>query len=144
MGREKPVSGDGSQVVSGSGNGKPAGILIVEDDALLASHIKDVLDESGYLISGIASCGPEALSLAVAAPPQLALIDIRLPGAMDGVELALALRERHGVAVIFLTGAADEATVERARTAAPHGFLAKPFRPSQVFNAIERVLKSLK
>jgi DNA-binding NarL/FixJ family response regulator len=144
MGRETPVTGDGSQVVSASRDGKRAGILIVEDDPLLASHIRDVLDESGYPVSGIASCGPEALSLAAAAPPQLALVDIRIPGAMDGVELATALRERHGVAVIFLTGAADEATIARARRAAPHGFLAKPFRPSQVFNAIERVRKNLK
>ncbi len=144
MAREEPVTDDGSQVVSRSAGGKRAGILIVEDDALLASHIRDVLTESGYLISGIASCGPEALLLAVAAPPELALVDIRLPGEMDGVEVALALRARLGVAVIFLTGAADEATVARARTAAPHGFLEKPFRPSQVFNAIERVLKSLK
>jgi DNA-binding NarL/FixJ family response regulator len=143
MGRQRPVSGDEPQVVSESRGGKPAGILIVEDDALLASHIKDVLGAAGYLVSGIASCGPEALSLAAAAPPQLALVDIRLPGAMDGVELALALRERLGVAIIFLTGAADAATVERARAVAPAGFLAKPFRPSQMFNAVEHVLKSL-
>ena len=116
-----------------------SGILVVEDEALLASSIKDVLEESGYSVT-IASCGPEALSLAFADPPDLALVDIRLAGPMDGIEVAYKLREQLGVPPIFLSGTTDPHILECAKLARPVGFLRKPFRPSQVFNAIERVL----
>lgn len=119
---------------------KPATILIVEDDPLVACTIRDVLDESGFAVAGIASTGAEAISLAGAHPPQLALIDIRLAGPMDGIEVACTLREQLGVPAIFLSGFADAETVARAKLAHPLGFLRKPFRPSQVFNTIERVL----
>jgi CheY-like chemotaxis protein len=116
-----------------------SGILVVEDEALLASSIKDILEESGFSVV-IASCGPEALSLAFADPPDLALVDIRLAGPMDGIEVAYKLRERLGVPPIFLSGATDPYILECAKLARPVGFLRKPFRPSQVFNAIERAL----
>lgn len=119
---------------------KPATILIVEDDPLVASTIRQVLHESGFAVAGVASTGAEAISLAGARPPQLALIDIRLAGPMDGIEVACALREQLDIPAIFLSGLADAQTVARAKRARPLGFLRKPFRPSQVFNTIERVL----
>ncbi|HJU19760.1 MAG TPA: response regulator [Stellaceae bacterium] len=121
------------------GTKRRSGILVVEDEALLASCIKDVLEESGFSVA-VASSGPEALSLAFANPPDLALIDIRLRGPMSGIEVACHLRDRLGVPPIFLSGAVDPHILERAKEARPAGFLRKPFRPSQVFNAIERVL----
>jgi CheY-like chemotaxis protein len=114
-------------------------ILVVEDETLLASCIKDILEESGFSVA-VASSGPEALSLAFIDPPDLALIDIRLKGPMNGIEVACNLRELLGVPPIFLSGALDPHIVECARLARPAGFLRKPFRPSQVFNAIERAL----
>jgi CheY-like chemotaxis protein len=92
--------------------------------------------ELGFAIAGIGSSGSEALWLVDQCPPSLALVDIRL-GPMDGIEVAQALRSRHHVPVIFLSGFVDLATIERAKGAQPLDFLAKPFRPSQVFNAIE-------
>ena len=58
-------------------------------------------------------------------------------GPLDGIEVARALRSQYHVPVIFLSGFADSATIERAKAAQPVDFLVKPFRPSQVFNAIE-------
>src|SRR5487761_620552 len=115
-------------------------ILIVEDEALIASYIQDVLEESGFVVAGTASSGVEALTLAGETAPDLALVDIKLAGPMDGIEVALMLRARFGVPSIFLTGLGDPATIERAREAAPLGFLEKPFRPSQVYNALQRAL----
>lgn len=114
-------------------------ILVVEDEPLIASSIKEVLEESGFVVT-VASCGPEALSLAFLDPPDLALVDVRLVGPMNGIEVACILREQLGVPPIFLSGAADPYILECARLAQPAGFLRKPFYPSQVFNAIERVL----
>ena len=122
---------------------KPISILIVEDEALIASYIEEVLAESGFRVAGIAASGPEALSLAAENRPTLALVDIRLTGPIDGIELACQMRQQFSLRSIFLSGLVDAATSERAQEAQPLGFLAKPFLPSQVFNAIERALSLL-
>lgn len=119
---------------------RPASILIVEDEALVASYIQEVLEESGFIIAGVASTGPEAMSLATASRPDLALVDIKLAGPMDGIEVAQLMRSQFNVHSIFLSGVCDPETMERARSATPLGFLEKPFRPSQVFNALQRAL----
>ena len=122
---------------------RPVSILIVEDEALVASYIQEVLEESGFAIAGIASSGPEAMSLATSSRPDLALVDIKLAGPMDGIEVARLMRSRFNVQSIFLSGVCDPETMDRAREAAPLGFLEKPFRPSQVFNALQRALAEL-
>ena len=137
---ERPVPSDEFEVVAKAGASKPTSILIVEDEALVASYIEEVLAESGFRVAGIAASGPEALSLAEETRPRLALVDIRLTGPIDGIELACQLRQKFAVPAIFLSGLADEETTHRAQLAEPLGFLRKPFRPSQVFNAIERAL----
>lgn len=133
----------GVKVVASSKARKPAAILIVEDDAIIASYVKDVLDEAGYTIAGVAASGPEALSLTIVGQPVLALVDIGLSGPIDGIELARRLREEFRVASIFLSGRADEVTARRAAAVRPLGFIAKPFVPSRVFAAIERALATL-
>jgi CheY-like chemotaxis protein len=117
-----------------------AAILIVEDEALVSGLIRDVLEDIGFAVAGVASTGVEAVALAGAHIPDLALVDIRLAGPIDGIEVALQLRSRFGVRSIFLTGNADPATISRARAAQPVGFLEKPFRPSQVFKALQHAL----
>jgi len=140
-GRELRRNFDGvSEVVCVQQSDKPVSILIVEDDALIASYIKEVLAESGFGVAGVAASGPAAISLAAAESATLALVDIKLTGPMDGVELARELRRRFDIPAIFLSGLLDTATIDRAKAAQPLGFLHKPFRPSQVFNAIEGAL----
>ena len=137
------MASNGFQVVAPPDTRKPVSILIVEDEALVASYIEEVLAESGFRVAGIAASGPEALSLAAETRPSLALVDIRLTGPTDGIELACRLRERFGLPAIFLSGLIDAETKNRAEAAQPLGFLAKPFLPSQVFKAIERALNLL-
>jgi two-component system, response regulator PdtaR len=118
-------------------------ILIVEDEALIASYIQQVLEESGFTVAGIASSGPEAISLVSTSKPDLALVDIKLAGPMDGIEVAQLMQTRFNVSSIFLSGLCDPETTARAKAASPLGFLEKPFRPSQVFNALERALERM-
>lgn len=127
-------------MVAPSSASKPVRILIVEDEALIASYIEEVLAEAGFEVAGIASSGTEALSLAAEHQPTLALVDIRLTGPIDGIELACLLRQHSDTPAIFLSGFVDTETTKRAEAARPLGFLAKPFVPSQVFRAIERAL----
>jgi CheY-like chemotaxis protein len=131
------------EVVAGASASKPTSILIVEDEALVASYIEEVLAESGFRVAGVAASGPEALSLAEETRPRLALVDIKLTGPIDGIELACVLRQKFAIPAIFLSGLADDETTRRAQIAAPLGFLRKPFRPSQVFNAIEQALSQV-
>jgi CheY-like chemotaxis protein len=140
----EPVAIDEFQVVVPTDGSKPVSILIVEDEALIASYIEEVLGESGFRVAGIAASGPEALSLAAENQPSLALVDIRLTGPIDGIELACLLRERYDLPAIFLSGLADADTTARAQAAQPLGFLPKPFPPSQVFNAIQRALDRMR
>ncbi|MBV9829385.1 MAG: response regulator [Alphaproteobacteria bacterium] len=140
-----PSSLDGSVEVVVSGvSRKPASVLIVEDDALVGSYIETVLSESGFEIVGVAASAPEAQSLADEHHPTLALVDIRLTGPIDGIELACLLREKFGVPAIFLTGFDDLDTEARAQAARPLGYLAKPVRPSQIYTALEQALEQLK
>ena len=68
----------------------PARLLIVEDDVLLATALEELLCTSGFEVVGIAGSAATAASLAGERHPQLALIDIRLVGPIDGIELALS------------------------------------------------------
>src|SRR5258705_12027638 len=131
-----PVPSNEFEVVAKAGASKPTSILIVEDEALVASYIEEVLAESGFRIAGIAASGPEALSLAEETQPRLALVDIRLTGPIDGIELACLLRQKFALPAIFLSGLADDETTRPAQLAGPLGVLPKPFRPSQLINPI--------
>src|SRR3981189_3117554 len=137
---ERPVPSSGFEVVAGTSASKPTSILIVEDEALVASYIEERLAESGFRMAGLPASGSEALSLAEETQPRLALVDIRLTGPIDGIELACLLRQKFALPAIFLSGMADEGTTRRAPLAAPLGVLRQPFRPRQVFNAIEQAL----
>jgi len=119
---------------------RPARLLIVEDDVLLASALQELLSDSGFDVVGTAGSAAAALSLAKDQNPQLALIDICLVGPIDGIELACRLRDEYRIPTIFLSGLADPEARERALMAQPLGYLRKPYRASQVYNAILKAL----
>ena len=87
-----------------------ARLLIVEDDVLLASSLEELLSASGFEVVGIAGSAATAASLAGERHPQLALIDIRLVGPIDGIELPCHFREQFRNPTIFLSGFADQET----------------------------------
>jgi len=119
---------------------RSARLLIVEDDVLLASAVQELLRDSGFEVVGTAGSAAAALSLAKDQNPQLALIDISLVGRIDGIELACRLRDEYRIPTIFLSGLADPEARERALIAQPLGFLRKPYRASQVYNAVQKAL----
>ncbi len=103
-----------------------AKILILEDEANVAEDLALRVEQLGYQILGVARTAAEALSLAQAESPDLALVDIVLPGDMDGIEVAESFR-RKGVPVIYLTAYADDALLERAKVTEPYGYILKPY-----------------
>ena len=78
-------------------------ILIVEDEALVAMNIQDVLECQGHEVVEIADDKESAISAAIRYQPDLALVDVRLSGGDSGLDVAQRMREI-GVAVVFATG----------------------------------------
>ena len=112
-------------------------ILLVEDEAIIALDLRQRLENLGYIVTGIAATGPEALALAETTSPTLVFMDITIQGPMDGIETAKVLTSRMDVPVVFLTAHADFATIERAKAARPYGYLVKPFEERELATTIE-------
>jgi PAS domain S-box-containing protein len=115
-------------------------ILIVEDERITAEDLRDILEALGYCVTGVVSSGDEAIAAAGETSPDLALMDIRIKGAMDGAETARILRERFNIPVIYLTAHADRATLDKAKQAQPLGYITKPFQESELHASIEIAL----
>jgi diguanylate cyclase (GGDEF)-like protein len=94
----------------------------------------------GYDVSATVATGSGALHAADIRQPDLVLMDIRLKGPLDGIETAARLQERHRVPIVFLTSHSDDATVARAKMAAPYGYLVKPFTNRELHASIEIAL----
>jgi signal transduction histidine kinase len=117
-----------------------ARVLVVEDEHLVALDIQLRLTRMGY-VPVVAFTGAEALGRASEEAFDLVLMDIRLKGAMDGIEAASAIRAAHDVPVIYLTAYADNPTVERARMTEPYGYLLKPFQDRELKATIQIALQ---
>ena len=115
-------------------------ILIVEDDRIVARDIQQQLARIGHVAVGITARGEDVATLVLENRPDLVLMDIRLEGKLDGIDVAHQIHERSGIPVIFLTAYADEETVRRARVTEPFGYLLKPFEDSQLRTTIEMAL----
>jgi len=102
-------------------------VLIVEDELIIAREMEARLKTLGCAVIGIADTGQHALQVLEIATPDLVLMDIGLPGSMDGVETAREIGRRWSVPIVFVTGLGDETTLNRARVAQPCGYLVKPF-----------------
>lgn len=112
-------------------------VLIVEDERLVAMNLESRLRELGYDVVGSVASGQGALDTALLTSPDIALMDIKLDGAMDGTRAARLLWETKQIPSIFLTAYADTQVLEDAKLANPHGYIVKPFRPAQIHAAIQ-------
>ncbi len=113
-------------------------ILICEDDYLSAQDFASILRESGYEVDGPAHTAEEALAAAYQHLPDVALIDIGLSGAIDGISVAAELAPL-GVPIIFLTGDYQRACVEGRELAAD--ILIKPISEIAIIGSIASVLQ---
>ncbi len=114
-----------------------ARVMIVEDEGVIVLALEAILKKEGYVVACIASRGQEALEIAANAQPDIVLMDVRLPGELDGIDTAKEMRSRLKIPVIFLTAHADEDTVQRAAETMPYGFIVKPVQPKELAAAIE-------
>jgi DNA-binding response OmpR family regulator len=104
-------------------------ILVVEDEAIIGFCLTHVLEEAGHFVEGPALSSSEALALARANPPDLALIDIDLESPGSGICLARKLCEQYGCVIIFTTGQPE---IARTHADCAIGMIAKPYDPGEV------------
>lgn len=115
-------------------------IMIVEDEAIVASDIEECLKSQGYLMVDIVSSGGLALERAKELRPDLVLMDVKLEGEMDGIAAASYLKDTLHIPVIYLTAYADDDTLQRAKVTEPYGYILKPFKELELKTAIEIAL----
>ncbi len=120
--------------------GKKPAIIIVEDEAIVASDIKETLLGLGYEVPGIAKSGEMALEKIEKFMPDLVLMDIHLATQMDGVETAGKIHTLFGIPVIYLTAYADKALLDRAKLTEPYGYVIKPYDERELHSIIEMAL----
>ena len=115
---------------------RPAKILIVEDEFILATNLKETLEALGYTVTGIAASFEATLRQVTQDRPDVVLMDIRLPGDWDGIEIATFLWRTFQLPAVYLTGHSDRATLERAQESLPFGYMVKLVQESELVTAI--------
>jgi response regulator NasT len=128
----------GSRKVIGQPSGSPIRILLADDDRVILATISEELTELGYEVR-TASNGQQALEECKSSPPDLAILDIRMP-ILGGIDAARRIREECGVPVLFLSAYSDQTLVEAAVLEGALGYLVKPVNSEKLLPAITTAL----
>lgn len=107
-------------------------ILIIEDDADEAEHLKLHLQQAGHRVIDVATTAEQAIACAEQENIDLMVVDIVLPGEMDGIEAVQKINEKHDIPAIFLTAYVSDELLLRAEQAHPFAYLLKPFRQREM------------
>ena len=118
-------------------------ILIVEDNMLIGAKISMLLNSLGYEVSGLMPRAEDALAFLENNTPDILLLDIKLKGKMDGIELARLISKDKKIPIIYLTSNTDEATFNRAKTTRPYAFISKPYKKLDLQRAIELTISMM-
>jgi AmiR/NasT family two-component response regulator len=111
-------------------------VIIADDESIIRMDLREMLTNLGYLVVGEAGDGRSAVNLARELKPDVAIVDIKMPG-MDGIEAARTLTEEKIAPVVLLTAYSQRELVERAKEAGVVGYITKPMRESDLAPAIE-------
>ncbi len=115
-------------------------LLIVEDEHLIAYDLRESLERFGYEVVAVTDTGIDAVRHAEQLRPDLVLMDIRLPGEIDGITASEQIQTRLHIPVVYLTANADQVTLERVAASRPYGYMMKPFNDRILATTIEIAL----
>jgi CheY-like chemotaxis protein len=87
---------------------RPWKILIVEDEVLVAENMREILESSGYIVADVLTSGDEVVAKYSGLSPDLIIMDVKLPGKIDGVEAANLIQAKRLIPVIFLTAYSED------------------------------------
>ena len=117
----------------------PTRVVIAEDEAIIRLDLKETLEEEGYEVVAETGRGDEAVELVRQHEPDVAILDIKMPG-LDGLSAAREIAGERRAAVLILTAFSQRDLIERARDAGALAYLVKPFQKADLFPAIEVAL----
>ena len=115
-------------------------ILVVDDEAIITMQLEERLSSMGYTVAGMAASGEDAIEKARRLRPDLVLMDIVMPGKLNGIEAAKVIIGELDIPVVFVTSFADDAIIEKAKQVRPYGYIIKPFNELEIKAAIEVAL----
>ncbi len=113
-------------------------VVIADDESIIRLDLKEILEGDGYLVVGEAARGDDALAMIKDLQPDLALLDVKMPG-LDGIEVSRALKGSATV-VVLLTAFSQRSLIESARDAGVVAYLVKPFRSSEILPKLAALL----
>jgi two-component system, response regulator PdtaR len=111
-------------------------ILIGEDETIIRLDLKEILERAGFEVCAEARDGEEAVELARAEEPDLAVLDVKMPR-LDGIEAARRILAERPIPIVMLTAYGQDELVARAVEAGVFGYLVKPFRETDLLPAIQ-------
>ncbi|MBN2205482.1 MAG: response regulator [Thermoleophilia bacterium] len=118
-------------------------VVIAEDEAIIRLDLKETLEEEGYEVVGETGRGDEAVKLVRELEPDLAILDIKMPG-LDGLAAAREIAGERRAAVLILTAFSQRDLIEQARDAGALAYLVKPFERGELVPAVEVALGRFK
>jgi AmiR/NasT family two-component response regulator len=111
-------------------------VVIAEDEAIIRMDLRETLEEEGYEVVGETGNGDQAVELVRDLLPDLAILDVKMPG-LDGLSVARVINNEKLCGVLILTAFSQREIVEDARDAGALAYLVKPFQKSDLVPAIE-------
>ena len=113
-------------------------VVIADDESIIRLDLKEILEADNYLVVGEAANGDDALELIRTLEPDLALLDIKMPG-LDGIEVAKAV-QGGSTHVVLLKAFSQRSLIVSARDAGVVAYLVKPFRSSEILPKLAALL----
>ncbi len=114
----------------------PTRVVVAEDEAIIRMDLRELLEEEGYEVVAECGRGDEAVTLVREHQPDVALLDIKMPG-LDGISAAREINAEHLSAVVLVTAFSQRELIEEASDAGVHGYVVKPFERHDLAPAIE-------
>ena len=114
-------------------------VVVAEDEAIIRLDLVETLREQGFDVVADTGRGDEAVRLVAEHRPDVAILDIKMPG-LDGLEAARRIAPRRGTAVVILTAFSQRDLIEQAREAGAMTYLVKPYRREALVPAVELAL----
>ena len=112
-------------------------VLIVENNEIIAHLLEGMLLSKEYIITGKVSSGEEAFALVAEHTPDLVLINVSIPGKIDGITTAFYINHVFNTPVIFISEKRDDEIINRALSAGPYGFITIPFNNTTIITNCE-------
>ncbi len=121
-----------------------AKVLIVEDEIIVSAALRKELQDLGYSVCSLATSGENAIKIAEHEHPDVALMDIKLKGGIDGLEAAREIHSRFGIMIIYMTGYPENMVINEGGIKEPYEYLAKPVESLDMKKAIDSALQKNK